>query len=73
MPRRVNAKKRHWRVEGVVPGIGEIREYFWASTPKQAIWLIARRLEKRAENPSFRARLDNCGLVDITDDKRWTP
>ncbi|OHA48844.1 MAG: hypothetical protein A2806_04065 [Candidatus Terrybacteria bacterium RIFCSPHIGHO2_01_FULL_48_17] len=73
MPKRINPKKRHYRVEGIVPNFGEIRKYCWAISPKQARWLIARRLEDQSTNPNFRPYLGDCEVTDITDNKTWVP
>ena len=67
--RVVEAKKRHYLIEGTEEGIGEIREYCWATSEKQAKWLIARRLEARF--PHLRIYIGNCMVTDITGEKQW--
>ena len=67
--RIVGAKKRHYRIEGSVEIVGDIREYCWATSERQATWLIARRLEARF--PHLRIYIGACTVTDITGEKQW--
>ena len=69
--RIVGAKKRHFKVEGPVQGIGHIRVYRWALNRDQAVKLVALRFENDEKYKHLRIYLGDCTVTDITGDKQW--